>query len=80
MPSKSLNLNTSQLVALEELAQEHGLSESEVARTLIDTARVTRHANPCEFGYIEQGTVQKDGQEIPNCVPVSEALEVVQDE
>ena len=36
MPSKSLNLNTSQLVALEELADQRGESESEVARTLID--------------------------------------------
>jgi len=29
--------------------------------------------NPCLDGYVQDGTVMKDGEEVPNCVPVEEA-------
>jgi len=29
--------------------------------------------DPCLDGYVQDGTVMKDGEEVPNCVPVEEA-------
>ena len=32
--------------------------------------------DPCWDGYVQLGTKKKDGKEVPNCVPIEEAMEM----
>jgi hypothetical protein len=42
---------------------------------LIDLIPLKEMENPCWKGYEMVGTKKKDGKEVPNCVPVKEAMD-----
>jgi hypothetical protein len=44
-----------------------------IKRTTLNESLDKGTDDPCWKGYVQLGTKQKDGKEVPNCVPVKEA-------
>ena len=44
-------------------------------KTIKDIRKTQEDKDPCWPGYKQVGTKMKNGKEVPNCVPINEALE-----
>lgn len=40
----------------------------------LDASFLNESENPCWNGYEQYGTKEKDGKEVPNCIPVNEVM------
>lgn len=47
-----------------------------IKRTALNESLDKGKGDPCWKGYVQLGTKQKDGKEVPNCVPMQEVLEI----
>ena len=45
-------------------------------KTIKDIRKTQEDKDPCWPGYKQVGTKMKNGKEVPNCVPIDEALEL----
>lgn len=58
------------LVVMDDNGNVHRMGEN------LDVYEIDDEDNdPCLDGYVQDGTVMKDGEEVPNCVPVEEVRE-----